>query len=149
MANCRRRFATEPEVKKHIDNHLNPHSSKGRRNVNNVAVINAANLSNTIAAVASGSVDNLATKGTASFLDNTKNHSISPRLTPIVKHELYFPQCYGLPFNQPFPGTGPAQLQNGGNGTSGSEGGSVNNNNSGETSPTEMIVNASDATLPR
>lgn len=136
-------------MKKHIDNHLNPHSSKGRRNVNNVAVINAANLSNTIAAVASGSVDNLATKGTASFLDNTKNHSISPRLTTIVKHELYFPQCYGLPFNQPFPGTDPAQLQNGGNGTSGSEGGSVNNNNSGETSPTEMIVNASDATLPR
>lgn len=31
MPNCRRRFATEPEVKKHIDNHMNPHASKTRR----------------------------------------------------------------------------------------------------------------------
>lgn len=32
MPNCRRRFATEPEVKKHIDNHMNPHASKNRKN---------------------------------------------------------------------------------------------------------------------
>lgn len=31
MPNCRRRFATEPEVKKHIDNHMNPHAAKTRR----------------------------------------------------------------------------------------------------------------------
>ncbi|GBP24192.1 Zinc finger protein 501 [Eumeta japonica] len=31
MPNCRRRFATEPEVKKHIDNHMNPHAAKARR----------------------------------------------------------------------------------------------------------------------
>ncbi|XP_037971020.2 zinc finger protein 567 isoform X2 [Plutella xylostella] len=30
MPNCRRRFATEPEVKKHIDNHMNPHAAKRR-----------------------------------------------------------------------------------------------------------------------
>ncbi|XP_052128944.1 zinc finger protein 501-like, partial [Frankliniella occidentalis] len=35
MPNCRRRFATEPEVKKHIDNHMNPHANKGRRPNNN------------------------------------------------------------------------------------------------------------------
>ncbi|XP_063363121.1 zinc finger protein 3 [Cydia amplana] len=31
MPNCRRRFATEPEVKKHVDNHMNPHAAKARR----------------------------------------------------------------------------------------------------------------------
>lgn len=153
MANCRRRFATEPEVKKHIDNHLNPHSSKGRRNVNNnnnPAVLNATNLSNTIAAVASGAQDLLGSKGGgANFLgvDNNKNN-LSPRMTPIVKHELYFPQCYGPPFNQPFPGvTGtivPPLIQDTGSVGTGSEGGNVNNNNSGESSPTGMLANGAD-----
>jgi len=31
MPNCRRRFATENEVTKHIDNHMNPNSTKVRR----------------------------------------------------------------------------------------------------------------------
>lgn len=137
MANCRRRFATEPEVKKHIDNHLNPHSSKGRRNTNNnTTVVNAANLSNTIAAVASGAADLLGAKNFLSVdSSNKNNNNISPRMTPIVKHELYFPQCYGPPFNQPFAGAagggGPIL-----NPEAGSEDGIVNNNNSGESSPT-------------
>ena len=141
-------------MKKHIDNHLNPHSSKGRRNANSAAVLNAANLSNTIAAVASGQADLLASKAAAAtnFLsvDNNKNN-ISPRMTPIVKHELYFPQCYGPPFNQPFPGTpttggGTPLIQDSAsvvNGTTGSEGGNVNN--SGDSSPTGLAVNPSDA----
>lgn len=150
MANCRRRFATEPEVKKHIDNHLNPHSNKGRRNTNNnnsnnlnATVLNAANLSNTIAAVASGAADLMAS--------NKTNHSMSPRMAPIIKHELYFPQCYGPPFNQPFAGTGsgagPPLIQENG------EGNINNNNNSGESSPTGLVVTngggTTDATVAR
>lgn len=139
MANCRRRFATEPEVKKHIDNHLNPHSSKGRRNTNNnTTVVNAANLSNTIAAVASGAADLLGAKNFLS-VDSNKNNSLSPRMTPIVKHELYFPQCYGPPFNQPFAGGagggGPISIPE-----PGSEDGIVNNNNSGESSPSRLVT---------
>lgn len=135
-------------MKKHIDNHLNPHSSKGRRVVNNNtnSVTNAANLTNTIAAVASGAADVLAASKTPSnflAMDVNKNN-ISPRMTPIVKHELYFPQCYGLPFNQPFPGVGGVGtplIQDlvgscGANGSTGSEVDHVNNNNSGEASPT-------------
>ncbi|XP_046660459.1 zinc finger protein 502-like isoform X3 [Homalodisca vitripennis] len=30
MPNCRRRFATDQEVKRHIENHMNPHASKRR-----------------------------------------------------------------------------------------------------------------------
>jgi len=30
MPNCRRRFGTEQEVKRHIDNHMNPHANKRR-----------------------------------------------------------------------------------------------------------------------
>ncbi|KAF6203396.1 hypothetical protein GE061_003815 [Apolygus lucorum] len=30
MANCRRRFASEPELKRHVDNHMNPHAGKRR-----------------------------------------------------------------------------------------------------------------------
>lgn len=150
MANCRRRFATEPEVKKHIDNHLNPHSNKGRRNTNNnnnvPNIVNATNLSNTIAAVASGAAaDMLATKNFLAMDNKNNNNSLSPRMTPIVKHELYFPQCYGPPFNQAFPGAvGVPLIQDGGS-VAGSEGGNVNNNNSGESSPTGMLSNGSDA----
>lgn len=143
-------------MKKHIDNHLNPHSSKGRRAVNNNtnSVLNAANLTNTIAAVASGTADVLATSKTSSnflAMDVNKNN-ISPRMTPIVKHELYFPQCYGLPFNQPFPGAavGTPLIQDisgsgVANGSTGSEVDHVNNNNSGEASPTGVSPEAAGA----
>lgn len=33
MPNCRRRFATDHEVKRHIENHMNPHASKRRVDV--------------------------------------------------------------------------------------------------------------------
>lgn len=82
MPNCRRRFATEPEVKKHIDNHMNPHAAKGRRN----------------------STDG-STKGLPS---PTSNGMLSRGLTPsaVVKPELYFPQCYAPSFNSQ-PGVTP------------------------------------------
>ncbi|XP_055903023.1 zinc finger protein 629 isoform X3 [Eupeodes corollae] len=86
MPNCRRRFASEAEVKKHIDNHMNPHSSKARRQVNH----NMSNDTKNVAATA------------AQFLTNMDSKAnIIPRMGP-VKHELYFPQCYGSPFNQSF-----------------------------------------------
>ncbi|GAB0086929.1 zinc finger protein 768 isoform X1 [Sergentomyia squamirostris] len=90
MPNCRRRFATEPEVKKHIDNHMNPHSSKGRRGLSAMAAAAAA-------AAASE------TKATP-FLTMDKQNNLIPRMGPVVKHELYFPQCYAPPFNQAFGG---------------------------------------------
>lgn len=73
MPNCRRRFATEPEVKKHIDNHMNPHASKARRD------------------------------STGSEGKHTSNGLLSRGLTPttVVKPELYFPQCYAPSFNPP------------------------------------------------
>ncbi|XP_044259037.1 zinc finger protein 502 isoform X1 [Tribolium madens] len=73
MPNCRRRFATEPEVKKHIDNHMNPHAAKTRRD-------------------STGSDGKL-----------TANGMLPRGLTPttVVKPELYFPQCYAPSFNPP------------------------------------------------
>lgn len=73
MPNCRRRFATEPEVKKHIDNHMNPHVAKTRRDSN--------------------SSDN----------KHPPNGMLPRGLTPttVVKPELYFPQCYAPSFNPP------------------------------------------------
>ncbi|CAB3376125.1 Hypothetical predicted protein [Cloeon dipterum] len=65
MPNCRRRFSTEAEVKKHIDNHMNPQKSRAKL---------LAECKPTAAAAAA--------------------------LLPIVKHELYFPQCYAPSFNQ-------------------------------------------------
>jgi myeloid zinc finger protein 1 len=72
MPNCRRRFSTENEVKKHIDNHMNPHASKSRKLVNGLM---------------------------------TDSKDRGPTLLPmarvgpgIVKHELYFPQCYAPSF---------------------------------------------------
>ncbi|XP_045464954.1 zinc finger protein 250-like isoform X1 [Harmonia axyridis] len=71
MPNCRRRFATEPEVKKHIDNHMNPHSAKTRRD------------------------------STSSERKHSTNGMLPRGLTPsaVVKPELYFPQCYTSSFN--------------------------------------------------
>lgn len=99
MPNCRRRFATEPEVKKHIDNHMNPNTNKARRSINPSISVN---LTNTIAAVAAA--ENSTKTAAAAFLgtaiDKQQNNLI-PRMTAgTVKHELYFPQCYGPPFNQ-------------------------------------------------
>lgn len=69
MPNCRRRFATEPEVKKHIDNHMNPHASKRRE---------------------SSTADG---KHTANGM---LPRGLTP--TTVVKPELYFPQCYAPNF---------------------------------------------------
>lgn len=87
MPNCRRRFATEPEVKKHIDNHMNPHASKSRR-------------MNSMNADSSGGAIN-GTK-TPFQMSMEKQSNLIPRMGPVVKHELYFPQCYAPPFNQAF-----------------------------------------------
>ncbi|XP_063698744.1 zinc finger protein 37 isoform X2 [Culicoides brevitarsis] len=121
MPNCRRRFSTEQEVKKHIDNHMNPNSQKGRKKKNSsvaatVAAVTAAvtNASQTnpegnhiqtsvqaqaqdIAAVVAAHQQD----SKSAFLTKDMQNNIIPRMTPgIVKHELYFPpQCYGPPFN--------------------------------------------------
>ncbi|XP_071057416.1 zinc finger protein 90 isoform X2 [Onthophagus taurus] len=71
MPNCRRRFATEPEVKKHIDNHMNPHAAKNRRDSAN----------------SDGKHNGMLPRG------------LTP--TTVVKPELYFPQCYAPGFNPP------------------------------------------------
>lgn len=84
MPNCRRRFATEPEVKKHIDNHMNPHAAKIRRSSSS-DVKSSAGPNNSVA----GGVGAL-------------GHAVSAvrGLTPtVVKPELYFPQCYAPAFN--------------------------------------------------
>lgn len=95
MPNCRRRFATEPEVKKHIDNHMNPHASKSRR----------------LPTAMSGD----GTK-TPFQLSMDKQSNLIPRMGPVVKPELYFPQCYAPPFNQAF---GAQQQSHSGSGTTG------------------------------
>lgn len=97
MPNCRRRFATEPEVKKHIDNHMNPNSAKSRR-LNSAAATAASMLNTATTNVATDA----ATKSASSFLTMDKQSNIIPRMGPVVKHELYFPQCYAPPFNQAF-----------------------------------------------
>lgn len=35
-------------------------------------------------------------------LSMDKQSNLIPRMGPVVKHELYFPQCYAPPFNQAF-----------------------------------------------
>uniref|UniRef100_A0A336LUS2 CSON004841 protein n=1 Tax=Culicoides sonorensis TaxID=179676 RepID=A0A336LUS2_CULSO len=127
MPNCRRRFSTENEVKKHIDNHMNP-STKGRKKKN--AAANAANTTtNTTNPTQSTEQGHAQTQAQAqaqdiaavvaahqqdtknSFLTKDMQNNIIPRMTTpgAVKHELYFPpQCYGPPFNgQTFNGTNP------------------------------------------
>lgn len=99
MPNCRRRFATEPEVKKHIDNHMNPNTAKSRRL--NSAAATAASMLNT--ATTNAVATDAATKSSsASTFLMDKQSNIIPRMGPVVKHELYFPQCYAPPFNQAF-----------------------------------------------
>lgn len=78
MPNCRRRFATEPEVKKHIDNHMNPHAAKVRRN----------------------SSSDSKPPGSGGGSGGPGLGPVSRGLTPaVVKPELYFPQCYAPAFN--------------------------------------------------
>lgn len=124
MPNCRRRFATENEVTKHIDNHMNPSATKTRR-ANNTN--SNANSSHTAAAVATAAAAAAAnhlmneSKNAAAqqFLNNNNpvgqpgdnKNNILPRSMgggantgSQVKNELYFPQCYGPPFQHPFQG---------------------------------------------
>jgi hypothetical protein len=89
MPNCRRRFATEQEVKKHIDNHMNPNTKRNRTAAANAANQEAKNAANAAAAA-------------AQFLSMDNKNNLIPRMGPVVKHELYFPQCYAPPFNQAF-----------------------------------------------
>lgn len=74
MPNCRRRFSTENEVKKHIDNHMNPHASKSRKQLST-----------------NGLMSDIKERG-PTLLPMTR---VGPG---IVKHELYFPQCYAPTF---------------------------------------------------
>lgn len=105
MPNCRRRFATEQEVKKHIDNHMNPHASKSRRsNAAAAAAAAATAASNLTSSALTGVTNNLVDGTKTPFqLAMDKQSNIIPRMGPAIKHELYFPpQCYGSPFNQAF-----------------------------------------------
>lgn len=106
MPNCRRRFATEQEVKKHIDNHMSPNSSKSRR----------APAAPSQQIQSDNSKHNVTAAAAAQFitaLDNKTN--IIPRMVPVVKNELYFPQCYGPHFNQNFQPNQPQPQSNGNN----------------------------------
>nr|CAI5835523.1 unnamed protein product [Callosobruchus analis] len=80
MPNCRRRFATEPEVKKHIDNHMNPHAAKTRRD---------------------------STGSSEGGKLGVPPRGLTP--SAVVKPELYFPQCYAPAFNPPTSVTGQFQ----------------------------------------
>ncbi|XP_055630809.1 endothelial zinc finger protein induced by tumor necrosis factor alpha-like isoform X2 [Toxorhynchites rutilus septentrionalis] len=108
MPNCRRRFATEQEVKKHIDNHMNPHSSKSRKMATMAALNNNNNINNHNNNNNNNSNNNnnnnivAEQKVSPNFVMDKQNNPVQ-RMAP-VKHELYFPQCYGPPFNQPFIG---------------------------------------------
>lgn len=82
MPNCRRRFATEPEVKKHIENHMNPHAAKSRR-------------SNSLTESKHHPVG--AMGGAGDRGPPLLSRGIPP--TAVVKPELYFPQCYAPAFN--------------------------------------------------
>lgn len=123
MPNCRRRFATENEVTKHIDNHMNPSATKTRRanNTNSNTTHSAAAVATAAAAAAANHLMN-ETKNAAAqqFLNNNNpvtqpgdnKNNILPRSMggggantgSQVKNELYFPQCYGPPFQHPFQG---------------------------------------------
>lgn len=110
MPNCRRRFTTEPEVKKHIDNHMNPHSSKSRRQA----------------------TTNTESTKTTPFLTMDKQNNIMPRMGSVVKHELYFPQCYTAPFNQGFG----QQTHSNNNSSSNNNHNSSNNSNNNNSNTT-------------
>nr|CAD7427815.1 unnamed protein product [Timema monikensis] len=100
MPNCRRRFATEPEVKKHIDNHMNPHAAKSRRGgaASSVEVKHNPNIM-----VATGGAGD---RNSAALLAR----GIPP--TAVVKPELYFPQCYAPAFNHQAAAVAQAQFAN-------------------------------------
>lgn len=162
MPNCRRRFSTEQEVKKHIDNHMNPNSTKGRKkkNANNnnnnnnnvVAVPNATQGTpdqNHIQTQVSAQAQDIAAVVAAhqqdsksAFLTKDMQNNIIPRMTPgIVKHELYFPpQCYGPPFNgQTFNGAnqqGPPQPPS----TTTTQPSTTNNSSTSVNTPTAAVV---------
>lgn len=131
MPNCRRRFATEPEVKKHIDNHMNPHASKSRR-LGQMSANAASNLSTSALA---GVTSNLDTTKTPFQLTMDKQSNIIPRMGPTIKHELYFPQCYGPPFNQAFN-----QAHGGGGGGGGGSSGGPTSGSSVPSSITAPTV---------
>lgn len=118
MPNCRRRFATENEVTKHIDNHMNPNTAKARRTNNNT---NSNNHASSAAAAAANHLMDSKNAAAAQFLNNNNGppgsdnkSNIIPRVgmsatngpqqqqQSVVKNELYFPQCYGPPFQQSF-----------------------------------------------
>lgn len=85
----------------------------------------AANLASTVQAVADNN------NKAAAFLSMDKQTNLIPRMTPVVKHELYFPQCYGPPFNQAFAGQQQQSQSNSGGTTPTTPAGSaiVTNNN--------------------
>lgn len=141
MPNCRRRFATENEVTKHIDNHMNPNTTKRPRQSNtnnpNAANVNNPNANSHAAAAAAAAAANHLmneTKNAAQqFLNNNNpaaaggdnKANILPRAMAavqnaavqqsVVKNELYFPQCYGPPFQQTFQTQGqPTAAHSGG-----------------------------------
>ncbi|XP_065161014.1 myeloid zinc finger 1-like isoform X1 [Atheta coriaria] len=104
MPNCRRRFATEPEVKKHIDNHMNPHTSKSRRE-SAESKLNVNNNSSTPGGGNGGGNNNVPT-GNGASVGGTLGGALNigrGALTPsaVIKPELYFPQCYAPGFNPP------------------------------------------------
>lgn len=70
---------------------MNPNTAKGRR-------LHAASMLNAVSGTSGAGSD---AKSTAAFLTMDKQSNLIPRMGP-VKHELYFPQCYGPPFNQAF-----------------------------------------------
>ncbi|XP_044737092.1 zinc finger protein 568 isoform X2 [Chrysoperla carnea] len=95
MPNCRRRFATEPEVKKHIDNHMNPHAAKNRRSSS--SSLDLKHLSGPTGGPLNGSLD-LKHLSSANPL-NGMDRNAAALLPGVVKPELYFPQCYAPNFN--------------------------------------------------
>ncbi|PSN45424.1 hypothetical protein C0J52_20849 [Blattella germanica] len=82
--------SAEPEVKKHIENHMNPHAAKSRR-TNNLTETKH----HPVGAMA----------GAGDRGPTLLSRGIPP--TAVVKPELYFPQCYAPAFNhQPTAGPG-------------------------------------------
>ncbi|XP_073968378.1 uncharacterized protein isoform X4 [Rhodnius prolixus] len=87
MPNCRRRFSTEPELKRHVDNHMNPHSTKRRNTANNTG---SGGGSGGGGGASGCSVNQLGSVPTSLTANNLSQPSM------VVKPELYLPaQCYG------------------------------------------------------
>lgn len=64
-----------------------------------------------------------------------KQNNLIPRMGPAIKHELYFPQCYGPPFNQAFG----AQQQSHGSSVTGAAGSNSSVSTNGNTSSTTAV----------